>query len=141
MRYADLVRRCCVLGALSAVLAGCAGVAPPRPAQAPQPAAPPPAPSSPGAAARAKETPSDISPAVQREYEGALDALSAGHTEEAARVFRALTLTNSDLGGPHANLGMIYRQAGKQAEAVSRSEEHTSELQSPMYLVCRLLLE
>src|SRR5437764_2074200 len=25
--------------------------------------------------------------------------------------------------------------------AVIRSEEHTSELQSPMYLVCRLLLE
>src|SRR5437763_12302113 len=27
------------------------------------------------------------------------------------------------------------------SEAISRSEEHTSELQSPMYLVCRLLLE
>src|SRR5437764_13706656 len=27
------------------------------------------------------------------------------------------------------------------AEAPRRSEEHTSELQSPMYLVCRLLLE
>ena len=27
------------------------------------------------------------------------------------------------------------------APAESRSEEHTSELQSPMYLVCRLLLE
>src|SRR5437879_8487816 len=26
-------------------------------------------------------------------------------------------------------------------DAVQRSEEHTSELQSPMYLVCRLLLE
>src|SRR5437764_11462223 len=26
-------------------------------------------------------------------------------------------------------------------EAAVRSEEHTSELQSPMYLVCRLLLE
>src|SRR5437763_6644912 len=25
--------------------------------------------------------------------------------------------------------------------AIARSEEHTSELQSPMYLVCRLLLE
>src|SRR5437762_8080694 len=25
--------------------------------------------------------------------------------------------------------------------AIGRSEEHTSELQSPMYLVCRLLLE
>src|SRR5437764_4990308 len=27
------------------------------------------------------------------------------------------------------------------ARRVARSEEHTSELQSPMYLVCRLLLE
>src|SRR5437879_9064582 len=26
-------------------------------------------------------------------------------------------------------------------ESLTRSEEHTSELQSPMYLVCRLLLE
>src|SRR5437764_1004202 len=30
---------------------------------------------------------------------------------------------------------------GKASLLVSRSEEHTSELQSPMYLVCRLLLE
>src|ERR1017187_2824225 len=28
-----------------------------------------------------------------------------------------------------------------QTDGPSRSEEHTSELQSPMYLVCRLLLE
>src|SRR5437762_5896480 len=27
------------------------------------------------------------------------------------------------------------------ASSAARSEEHTSELQSPMYLVCRLLLE
>src|SRR5437762_9817170 len=27
------------------------------------------------------------------------------------------------------------------ARLIQRSEEHTSELQSPMYLVCRLLLE
>src|SRR5437763_10088642 len=32
------------------------------------------------------------------------------------------------------------RRAGSRASA-RRSEEHTSELQSPMYLVCRLLLE
>src|SRR5437762_9841280 len=31
--------------------------------------------------------------------------------------------------------------AGKVLAAGTRSEEHTSELQSPMYLVCRLLLE
>ena len=30
---------------------------------------------------------------------------------------------------------------GEALDAVARSEEHTSELQSPMYLVCRLLLE
>src|SRR5208337_3768375 len=30
---------------------------------------------------------------------------------------------------------------GRRPSAADRSEEHTSELQSPMYLVCRLLLE
>src|SRR5690348_17505297 len=34
------------------------------------------------------------------------------------------------------------RSAGRTASATSsRSEEHTSELQSPVHLVCRLLLE
>src|SRR5436189_6459218 len=39
--------------------------------------------------------------------------------------------------------GRAHRRgrAGLQAPCASRSEEHTSELQSPMYLVCRLLLE
>src|SRR5437879_7895203 len=32
-------------------------------------------------------------------------------------------------------------QAGGFRDFAKRSEEHTSELQSPMYLVCRLLLE
>src|SRR5437762_6732533 len=34
----------------------------------------------------------------------------------------------------------VARFPGRSAEDI-RSEEHTSELQSPMYLVCRLLLE
>src|SRR5438876_4969672 len=33
------------------------------------------------------------------------------------------------------------RKEGAEAEAGKRSEEHTSELQSPVHLVCRLLLE
>src|SRR5437762_3181532 len=33
--------------------------------------------------------------------------------------------------------GRVFRS---QVRPVERSEEHTSELQSPMYLVCRLLL-
>src|SRR5437879_13906069 len=32
-------------------------------------------------------------------------------------------------------------RAANTTQRVERSEEHTSELQSPMYLVCRLLLE
>src|SRR5437763_9436850 len=53
---------------------------------------------------------------------------------------------------PHVRerLADTYRQQGMVADALRelelcadelRSEEHTSELQSPMYLVCRLLLE
>src|SRR5437879_7343616 len=38
-----------------------------------------------------------------------------------------------------AGPGVLSRRAADRAER--RSEEHTSELQSPMYLVCRLLLE
>src|SRR3712207_8129745 len=33
------------------------------------------------------------------------------------------------------------RRSGRGSQAASRSEEHTSELQSRQYLVCRLLLE
>src|SRR3712207_6846956 len=41
-------------------------------------------------------------------------------------------------GPPFASLGWVDRSLG--SEGV-RSEEHTSELQSRQYLVCRLLLE
>ena len=141
------------MAALCAAICGCASVAPPKPPSAEQPAPPTqqpapstqqPAPSTQqpasstqqlaaptqqppgqpsGAAARAQETPSSVSPLAQHEFDSALDALNAGHTEEAARAFLALTRSNGDLGGPHANLGMIYRQQGKQAEAVAELEQ------------------
>src|SRR2546422_2595329 len=37
--------------------------------------------------------------------------------------------------------GCPRRDAGERADVVHRSEEHTSELQSRLHLVCRLLLE
>src|SRR5437762_8023122 len=40
-----------------------------------------------------------------------------------------------------ANASVIFVPPAYAADAILRSEEHTSELQSPMYLVCRLLLE
>src|SRR5437879_9995368 len=38
-------------------------------------------------------------------------------------------------------LALSRRNAWRDGRRARRSEEHTSELQSPMYLVCRLLLE
>src|SRR5437879_11646801 len=40
-----------------------------------------------------------------------------------------------------AGVALTALPAGSSPRLVGRSEEHTSELQSPMYLVCRLLLE
>jgi Flp pilus assembly protein TadD len=149
MRFADLLRRCVLPGALCVAMGGCAG---PKPAAAPQPAAPTaPRPaaaagqsnaaspasaqSAAAAAARAKETPSGISPDVQRTFEYGVDAMNAGNADEAAKVFRALARTNADLGGPHANLGIIYRQEGKGAEAVAELEQAVRlNPQQPVYL-------
>src|SRR5947208_4479696 len=45
-------------------------------------------------------------------------------------------------GGDHAEIDCLGKLDDPiPAEAVLRSEEHTSELQSPDHLVCRLLLE
>jgi len=152
MRFADGLRSRGLLAALCAAVSGCASVSAPTPT--PQPAAsvqspnqPPvqsPAPSSlqsspgqptAGAVARAQETPSGISPSVQRKFDAALDAMNAGHPEEAARAFEALTQSNADLGGPHANLGIIYRQEGKQAEAVAELEQAVRlNPQQPVFL-------
>src|SRR5437764_11125240 len=63
-------------------------------------------------------------------------------------LFPYTTLFRSDSRRrAHGGAGMTAistptTQAGtSRGLAVYRSEEHTSELQSPMYLVCRLLLE
>src|SRR5437764_8938428 len=59
-------------------------------------------------------------------------------------LFRSQALGQCLDPGPLA--GVVARQhqgnvLGSGHYASERSEEHTSELQSPMYLVCRLLLE
>src|SRR5437762_7656839 len=56
----------------------------------------------------------------------------SSHAPIGACASRLAITWNSGKGGALTN-----RSFGK----TSRSEEHTSELQSPMYLVCRLLLE
>src|SRR5437764_3999053 len=53
-------------------------------------------------------------------------------------LFRSEVLKKVRAGVTHRDLQQAYEEACKHS---GRSEEHTSELQSPMYLVCRLLLE
>jgi Flp pilus assembly protein TadD len=71
-------------------------------------------------AAGVPETPVD--PAAQRAFDDARSALAAGRADEAERGFRVLAQSNPDLAGPHANLGLIYRRAGKLPEAVAALE-------------------
>src|SRR5437764_13333807 len=56
-------------------------------------------------------------------------------------LFPYTTLFRSRHNVFQLGLHLNRRKAGRIPAAAQRSEEHTSELQSPMYLVCRLLLE
>src|SRR3712207_7450551 len=58
---------------------------------------------------------------------------------EAVERFRQHVLTEWDAAALYRGLADLSR--GRRREVLSRSEEHTSELQSRQYLVCRLLLE
>jgi Flp pilus assembly protein TadD len=75
------------------------------------------------ASAIAKPESPPVSPAVQRSYDAARQALVAGQTSEAERSFVALTKSSPDLAGPYANLGLIHRQAGRTADSVAALEK------------------
>src|SRR5258708_28489014 len=55
-------------------------------------------------------------------------------------LFRSLLFLADD-GPVHRGLAPEDAELHEAAELAHRSEEHTSELQSPDHLVCRLLLE
>ena len=76
-----------------------------------------------------------VNPAVQRAYDDALRALRAGRVEQAERGFRALAQSHPDLGGPHANLALIHRQAGRLPEAAAELEQAVrANPRQPIYL-------
>jgi Flp pilus assembly protein TadD len=145
MRSVELWRRAAPLALLSGLLAGCSTIDMLRPTQA-QPAAAPKAGvdkaetgtraaasiptattttgnsgSAPAAQApRASTAP--VGRAVQLAFDDACRALRAGRVDEAERAFRALAQSNPELGGPHANLGLIHLRADRIAEAVAELE-------------------
>ena len=128
--------------AVAALLAGCgsierlrdalpgasASASAPAKAASTSVAAPSPAPA---ASASTVDTPKPastgpIAPATERAYYDALALMRAGHAADAERGFRALAKSDPDLAGPHANLGLLARQAGRLPEAVSELEKATT---------------
>ena len=63
-----------------------------------------------------------VRPEAQRAFDAALADLRANRAADAERGFRALAQSDPDLAGPHANLGVIARRAGRLPEAVAELE-------------------
>src|SRR5437763_8293057 len=66
-----------------------------------------------------------------------------GYVRAGARaMLRAVGMTDEDWDKPQVGVVSSWNEVTPCNHThLGRSEEHTSELQSPMYLVCRLLLE
>jgi tetratricopeptide (TPR) repeat protein len=135
MRFADSLYRFMAAAALAALASGCAVLTGPQ--QAPAPAQPPAAaaantadaakPGLAGAAVQKEAAPpveveAPLPPGVKRAFEAARLALIAGRLDEAERGFLALTKSNPELGGPYANLGVVYRQKQKYEQSVEALE-------------------
>src|SRR5438132_800552 len=109
MRSAERLPRALLALAAGALLAGCGSIGlrttgASGSANAAAPAAS--AASAPAAAASPAPQPAStgpIAPATQRAYDDALALMRAGHAADAERGLRALTQSNPELAGPHAN--------------------------------------
>ena len=141
MRSADgVVRRfVSMLLASAFTLAGCASVSEPlkaiKDAVMPASAAAAPATSAGPTRAVAAQSDAPVSAAAQRAFDEAARALRAGRAADAERGFRAVADASPELGGPHANLGLIYRQAGKLAESAGELERAVKlNPRQPLYL-------
>ena len=152
MRFAELAVRARRRVALLPALAGCATVT--RAAQgdarrghavaaapahaAPAAAAAPAAPAAAAASAVVTAAPADV--AGQPGVAARLRRRRAGRCAPAAPTrpsgaSAALAQANPELGGPHANLGLIYRQAGKLPEAVAALETAVQAQPAPAGLL------
>src|SRR5437879_10659672 len=68
-----------------------------------------------------------------------MESSATGHAAHAKHVGLLSLLADVRIGFIPVHLSFLTPTIG--LRNAGRSEEHTSELQSPMYLVCRLLLE
>ncbi|MGY4828492.1 tetratricopeptide repeat protein [Sphaerotilaceae bacterium SBD11-9] len=63
-----------------------------------------------------------VTPAAQKAFDDARRAMRAGRMDEAERGFKSVVQFHPELGGPHANLGVIYRQANKLPQSATELE-------------------
>jgi tetratricopeptide (TPR) repeat protein len=125
MKFADPSRRVLLVVLCCAGVAGCSSTpaSPAEPQALTKPAASAPSPEALVLAAETKpEAEAEIPPAAQRAFDDARHAMRAGRMDEAERGFKSVVQLHPELGGPHANLGVIYRQANKLPEAVAELE-------------------
>src|SRR5256885_10120980 len=72
-----------------------------------------------------------------------ITSIRADHAQQAIlpAVRRVIDADIDKSGRPGGQREMDHKMVGRRRAIYRRSEEHTSELQSPCNLVCRLLLE
>ena len=141
MRFAETCLSSSLLAAVCAAMIGCASLPDVLPdalrghPKTDAPAVANAVDSATAAAVKAKAEPdTPVSQAAQRAYDEALKALRAGRLDDAERGMRALAQAEPQLGGPHANLGLIYRQQGKPELAVAELEQAVAaNPQQPVY--------
>lgn len=110
MRFASRL----LIAAALLTLLGC-GALPRRPAVTPVAAKPAPPP-----AVAVTEPP--VKAEWRRAYDQALAVLRDGQSREAEQRLLALTREAPELSGPFANLGLLYRNAGRNVEAIAAFE-------------------
>ncbi len=120
MQFAERMRWRLLTAALCLAAAGCA-TPPPSPEVEPASSTTAAAPTA-GPPTAAPAPGVEVSAQTRLAFERAVAALAAGRQDEAEQEFTALTKSNPELGGPHANLGLIYRRAGKLEQAATQLE-------------------
>ena len=144
MRFAEFTSRGVIVAVIAVAASGCATVTELKDKVVASAAAVT-VPTPPTSAASAASTPvrpavavvndTPLSPSVQKAFDDAGRALRAGRAADAERGYRALVQSNPELGGPHANLGVMYRHAGKLPESAAELEQAVKgNPKQPVYL-------
>lgn len=128
MQFADMTRSLWLVVLCCTGTVGCSSVFEPQPEPQPVKATPvaatstKAAASAPAQAAPAPEPEAAVPAAAQRAFDDARRAMRAGRMDEAERGFKSVIQFHPELGGPHANLGVIYRRANKLPESAAALE-------------------